>query len=279
MTVAIKLPMTPQKMASTIYSLLSGPKVFGPRHNRGLLVRSRGKRRWIIPHFSKKGKEVNRVATLSLVGGRCQCTWTISGLQNAFTEENNYACAGITTEPFDSGCTSLPGTILASKSAEAGNTNNWVRGTCYWPPGTYTFYGFTQSTGGQYWNAGSSSVTIKPLRPDYWSWTNGLVASKPSVGALSPGDDIPAYLSADGWTSFVQNIRDVYDCYMGQAYSGNLSNGGNGTTKLSAAMVNQAISAIGEMTSAYLPEPTTANVTKLSASLLNGLADSLNSIL
>lgn len=145
-------------------------------------------------------------------------------------------------------------------------------------PGTeyiINYYGKNSDGTGPYMPSGVHATT----RPKYWSWTNGLVASKPAVGALSPGDDIPAYLSANGWTSFVQNIRDVYDCYMGYSYAGNLSSGGDGTTKLSATMVNQAINAIGEMTSDYLPEKTTANVTKLSASLLNGLADSLNSIL
>lgn len=130
---------------------------------------------------------------------------------------------------------------------------------------------------GPFNTAGKTETTL-PARPKYWSWTNGLVASKPAIGALSPGDDIPEYLSASGWTLFVQNIKDVYNYRIGTSYSGSLSDGGNGTKKLSAAMVNQAITAIGTMTSTYLPGQTTSNTTNLSASLLNGLADSLNGI-
>lgn len=127
-------------------------------------------------------------------------------------------------------------------------------------------------------NTTGKTATTLSARPKYWSWTNGLVASKPAVGALSSGADIPVYLSASGWTLFVQNIKDVYSYRMGTSYSGTLENGGNGMKKLSAAMVNQAITAIRTMTSTYLPGQTTSNITKLSASLLNGLADSLNSI-
>lgn len=157
---------------------------------------------------------------------------------------------------------------------------------------SYTFGGLTPDTTyvvnycgidsdgdrGYYITSSVTRVTTLPARPKYWSWTDGLVSSKPAVGALSTGDDIPEYLSASGWTSFVQNIKDVYRYLNGTSYSGSLSNGGNGTTVLSAAMVNQAITAIGTMTSTYLPGRTTSGTTKLSASLLNGLADSLNSI-
>lgn len=147
-------------------------------------------------------------------------------------------------------------------------------------PGTeyvFNYYGKNSDGNGPYMSSGKHATTL-PARPKYWSWTSGLVSAKPATNALSPGDDIPAYLTAAGWTAFTQNIKDVYSYRTGSSYSGTLSDGGNGTTKLSAAMVNEAITAIGTMTSSYLPSKTTPNVTKLSASLLNGLADSLNSI-
>lgn len=147
-------------------------------------------------------------------------------------------------------------------------------------PGTdyvFNYYGENSDGAGPSMQTGAPATTLSG-RPEYWSWTDGLVPSKPAVGALSAGDDIPEYLSAAGWTSFIQNIKDVYSYHTGANYSGTLSDGGSGTTKLSAVMVNQAITAIGTMTSSYLPNKTASNVTKLSASLLNGLADSLNSI-
>lgn len=143
-------------------------------------------------------------------------------------------------------------------------------------PSTAYAYNLWDDIGG--WIGTEEFTTLSKPRPKYWSWTNGLVSSKPATNALSSRDDIPAYLTAAGWTAFVQNIKDVYSYSTGANYLGTLSNGGNGTTKLSADMVNEAITAIGAMTSSYLPSKTTANITKLSASLLNGLADSLNSI-
>lgn len=166
-------------------------------------------------------------------------------------------------------------TVLDTGEVSIGQSSATHTLTGLSPNATYA-YNLWDDIGG--WIGMGEFTTLSNPRPKYWSWTNGLVSSKPATNALSSGDDIPAYLTAAGWTAFVQNIKDVYSYSMGASYLGTLSNGGNGTTKLSADMVNEAITAIGTMTSSYLPSKTTANVTKLSASLLNGLADSLNSI-
>ncbi len=278
MAAAIKLPMTPQKMASTIYSLLSGPKVFGPRYNRGLLVWNRGKRIGIIPYFSTKGKEVDGVATLNVGGGTGFLTWVISDLQTDFTA-TTYSCAGITDEAFEDGCTVLPGATVASVKAGIVGTTS-VSGTVSCPPGYYTFYGFAQGKDGRYWNAGEASVEVFEPRPSYWSWTEGLI-DIPKESNLQSGDDIPPFLSASGWDQFTGNINDVTQYVSGGEFNTvQFTPGGSGTTVLTHDMVNEAIRQINRI---VLPEEhskiqLTVSGTPISATLLNDLANALNSV-
>lgn len=127
------------------------------------------------------------------------------------------------------------------------------------------------------WAGAQSFTTGAKNRPGYFSWKRGLVTSKPVVNKLPRGGDIPRYLTADGWNTYTANINAVRDYTGLPSYSFTAAK--PGVTKLSAAMVNEAIAAISAMSPPISPPGrATPMVTPGSASLLNKLVDSLNSI-
>lgn len=116
-----------------------------------------------------------------------------------------------------------------------------------------------------------------PVRPGYFSWLRGFVTSKPVANELPRGGDIPPYLTADGWNTYTANINAVRE-YRG-LWQYSFTTARRGVTRLSAAMVNEAIAAISAMSPPTSPPGrATPMVTPGSASLLNKLVDSLNSI-
>ncbi|MCQ4864672.1 hypothetical protein [Pseudoflavonifractor phocaeensis] len=127
------------------------------------------------------------------------------------------------------------------------------------------------------WAGAKTFTTGAKNRPGYFSWKRGFVTSKPVANELPRGGDIPPYLTADGWNTYTANINAVRE-YRGLGqYS--FTTAKRGVTRLSAAMVNEAIAAISAMSPPTSPPGrATPMVTPGSASLLNKLVDSLNSI-
>ena len=127
------------------------------------------------------------------------------------------------------------------------------------------------------WAGAKTFTTGAKNRPGYFSWLRGFVTSKPVANELPRGGDIPPYLTADGWNTYTANINAVRE-YRGLGqYS--FTTARRGVTRLSADMVNEAIAAISAMSPPTSPPGrATPMVTPGSASLLNKLVDSLNSI-
>ena len=96
---------------------------------------------------------------LTLTGGEGYVDWEISGYGNPFNK-TYYIKAGITTRPFTSGTTTQPSGIISSVSAPTSGTRYYSTGYFDYEPGTYTFYSFTQSADGRYWDTGSDTVTV-----------------------------------------------------------------------------------------------------------------------
>lgn len=102
------------------------------------------------------------------------------------------------------------------------------------------------------------------IRPDDWDWGC----------TVKPGARLP---TAREWDNFCVRINEFRDYKGLSGYS--FTKAYPGPTTLTAAMVNQTITAIKAMSPSTSPPSSAAkNVTKLSAALLNGLAASLNSI-
>lgn len=127
------------------------------------------------------------------------------------------------------------------------------------------------------WAGAKTFTTGSKARPGYFSWLRGLVASVPGTNELSQGGGIPPYLTADGWNTYTANINAVREYRGLSQYS--FTSAIAGRTVLSAAMVNQAITAISAMSPPIsTPAKAVSMSTPGSAALFNELADSLNSI-
>lgn len=85
--------------------------------------------------------------------------WRITGFQSPF-DTDTYKKAGITSQSFTEGGTSISGLIdglTAEVPTGASNTDwQWVD----YAPGDYTFYGFAQGKDGRYWSAGDADITV-----------------------------------------------------------------------------------------------------------------------
>lgn len=127
------------------------------------------------------------------------------------------------------------------------------------------------------WAGAKTFTTGSKARPGYFSWLRGPVASKPGTNELSSGAGIPPYLTASGWNAYTDNINVIRE-YRGLLRYG-FTSAIAGRTVLSAAMVNEAIGAINDMSPPIsTPAKAVSMSTPGSAALFNKLADSLNSI-
>lgn len=98
------------------------------------------------------------MATLSLYGYEGYFTWTISGLSANFTTASGYLEAGITEYSFTNGGTYVYSPTDYIPATSSGGKS--VSGTVTASPGTYTFYGYTQTSDGKYYSCGSDTVTV-----------------------------------------------------------------------------------------------------------------------
>lgn len=115
------------------------------------------------------------MAKLTLTSGTGGFTWRISGLSNPFSSAN-YKKAGITIYKFTQEAASISGIVdyvTATSSGTSTSVSHWVD----YSPGTYTFWGFTQTAAGDayYWPIQDSldgvSVTVEDDTPSISSFT------------------------------------------------------------------------------------------------------------
>lgn len=102
------------------------------------------------------------MATLSLTTDNGVVYFTIGGLSNP-----NYLDVGISQE-LSTGTPIPPSGIAYSNGNTTGTPNYSVSGSFAYPTGTYTFYGYGQTTDGLYWNAGSPVTVTIAMRPFAW---------------------------------------------------------------------------------------------------------------
>ncbi len=108
-------------------------------------------------------------------------------------------------------------------------------------------------------------TVVAPVRPARWEWWS-MVSS-----------DQPISLSASEWNAFCENINEVREYLALPPYSsGNFGNVQPGD-QISAATVNHAVWAIGNMNPMASSYEVSSGDT-ITASFFNGLADALNSI-
>lgn len=152
------------------------------------------------------------MATLSLVGGKGQFTWTISGLNNWFAS-NQYRSAGVTTQAFEGGATSITGIIakVSAKTDPPDPSNPFsVSSTATYSSGTYMLYGFAQGSDGSYWPAGSGEVTISGsggaiAKWDWFSSDANSTAHRILIGELPSS----AGFQASVWNSIVNKTAQM----------------------------------------------------------------------
>lgn len=210
------------------------------------------------------------MASLTLTGGVERFTWTISGLSWWF-DKDNYARAGICRYPFTSGTTDEPSGIFDYvEAAEVGTTDSFsASNSLSCTSGTYTFYAFTQVPNGTYYSAGSATVVVESEeeeydRPSDWGW----------YSTIKSGSEIN--ITAREWNDFTSRINAFRE------YDGlsdyNFTYVRSGVTPISAAICNEARSAISPISGrGTLPSRVVSN-SPLTASFFNGLMNALNSV-
>ena len=216
------------------------------------------------------------MASLTLTGGIESFTWTISGLSWDFNTIQ-YEMVGICTGSFTNGTTDIPSGIIdyvlaeSPKETDSKSVSNLISYTS----GTYSFYGFTKTPpspdypNGAYWLAGSDTVYVEEEeeeidRPSNWSWYT----------TIKSGSEIK--LTAREWNDFTSRINAFRE------YDGlsdyNFTYVRSGVTPISAAICNEARSAISPISGrGTLPSRAVSN-SPLTASFFNGLMNALNSV-
>lgn len=200
-------------------------------------------------------------ATLTLTGGQGTLTWRISGLSQNFTTGNGYVRAGITEDQFTvGGVDSISGIVDYRNAGSSGGTS--VSGTLDYPPGTYEFWGFTETQLGGYWPAGHDTVTVDDVEVQEFTWQ--YAGRNPSTGGLVRGEQKVAglgyYVSASEW-------NDLIDAVNGRLGT-DLSYVGSGS-QISAAVVNRV--------ARELALPTVSSGDPMSADFFNELMEAVNS--
>lgn len=182
------------------------------------------------------------------------CSFEV-GLSNVFTPDYyQHVVVNTVNDPFSG--------VVGTSYPYAGNTSTVAYGTVSGLASgtTYTLYAFAKALDGNYYSAGSATITTISNRPASWSW----YSSKISGGNFS--------LTASEWNDFTARINQ-FRTYKGlgnygfsTAYSGN---------PFYAYMFNEARNAISSMASVM---STVSSNQDILANYLNSLRDSLNSI-
>ncbi len=139
-------------------------------------------------------------------------------------------------------------------------------------PGTpYTVNVGTQSE----W-VGGQSFTTPSGRPSDWSWTSSVIQGGAVETVLQPNGVYYAYyLTAEEWNSFTTRINE-FRSYKGYSnYSFTQAVAG---TEMTAAVVNQARTAISTMSPPTALPAAISSGGSITAAFINGLKNSLNSI-
>lgn len=183
------------------------------------------------------------MATLSMSSSNGIAYFTISGLT-----ANNYLDVGVATSAADG--TQMPPSGICYSNGATSTPPTSVSGSFnYGQYGTFTFYGYGETSDGVYWPAGSATITItKP--PFAWD-----VAK--TVGSST--------ITASEWNGLINYIADAVGYFSADyATIGYF---------LTAEMYNQLINAMGA-SSSYLVsagQPITAAKLNLLVTLANNL--------
>lgn len=144
------------------------------------------------------------------------------------------------------------------------------------------------------WNAGENyelnisdnlwftTVSSKPKRPSDWRWSTSGISKGSSMNYSKSGDTItPKPLTAAEWLDFIERIEEFYE-YCGMSISSTyVYRATNGVSKGSPMTTTQAnaarylIDQLGPSTA--VPDRVSAG-DRITASFINGLKNSLNSI-
>lgn len=216
--------------------------------------------------------------------------WTIYGLGNQFTP-TYYSSIGIATEPVSYQSTSVSG-VIATKSSSSSTSGTTVWGGMhlfpYDNPGeTYTIYGFAQ-TGSidhyRYYPAGECTVVVPDEfgRPEDWHWhTSGISKGSPMAYSQSGTKITPKPLTAAEWLDFIDRIEEFADYLEVSLSSTYLSNARTGVSRgsaMTATQVNAARYLINQLDPPLAVPASVGTWDKITASFVNGLKNSLNSI-
>ena len=120
-------------------------------------------------------------------------------------------------------------------------------------------------------------VKAKSIRT-YFTWaSDDLQASKPADNPISKGAPIASYLKAKRWSNLQQNVNLVRTL---KGHGSASFTGVNAGTELTAALYNEVLKAICDMSSAYVYDDleVTAKKTKITAESFNVLQRMLNGI-
>jgi hypothetical protein len=149
-------------------------------------------------------------------------------------------------------------------NSSIGGTSSTVTGLTNGQPYEFRVRAYVSDYGS--WTGFSGTVVATPgLRPSNFSWTTAKIA----------GQNIN--VTAAEWTALCTRINEfrVYKSLTNYSFTPVTTN----VTTITAAIVNQAVTAISAMSPPISPPSTvTAGVTTITASFFNGLVSSLNSI-
>jgi len=212
-------------------------------------------------------------------------TWYITGLSSPFNTQN-YIRVTLSTNPAINGSPNPPSVILSSIypiTDTGGSTttpsSTTTGGGAFSGGNTYTLYGSAQAANGLFYNAGSATFTMPVPRPNnfYWSYAG----ADPNTGTPITGSDkqsgLAFYLTATEFIGLFNRINQFRQ-YRGlpnfpfdysSVYSGGF---------FYAYLFNQCVQAILPMNPPIPPPSTVSAGQIISASMLNGLKNSLNSI-
>lgn len=140
---------------------------------------------------------------------------SVSNLANAFNA-SNYELVGVTTGSFTSqGSTSVPATIMGTKSAPASGTAKYTgfQVTGLKPGTTYKFYCFAKAANGKYYaisrsrtaaQYGISFTTLEAQRPADWTWTPAEQSALENSGTTD-------VITMQRWNAFIDRINEFSD--------------------------------------------------------------------
>lgn len=206
----------------------------------------------------KSSQDPSPGASLSISGGPGELTWRISGLSKPFNTANGYVRAGITKDRFTVGNVSSITGIIDYKNAPSSGTSTTVSRTISYNPGTYIFWGFTETKLGGYWPTGSSvTVTVEPeFVPFDWTY-EGLDEAGDPVRGTTKKAERGVYVTASEWNELVDLVNNVKGKSIAHVKQGALISA-TAVNKVASALGVRQVSAGDEMTAAFFNSLRTA---------------------